>query len=134
MKRIIISIILLIVLICSCNKEENNHIPVTGFLSDHTGCKNIIRGEKDSAYSTNESCIKYSFDAGLNKLLIKHINAGFNCCPDSLYCTVSFKNDTICIEEFEKAALCRCNCLYDLDVELDGILSKKYYIKIQFPR
>lgn len=116
-----------------CQKENENQKPVTGHLLDFSGCKDEIPANNSILYSSNQSCIKYSFDERLNKLQIIHVNAGFNCCPDGLYCTVSFSNDTIYIEEFQNAAQCRCNCLYDLDIELNEILSKSYYIKIIEP-
>jgi len=79
------------------------------------------------------SCSEYLFDKENNKLTLKHINAGFNCCPDSLYCIVELKSDTILIQEFEKSAPCRCNCLYDLDIEIGSVDLKKYQIKFIEP-
>jgi hypothetical protein len=54
-------------------------------------------------------------------LTLKHVDAGFSCCPDSLYCNIGLKGDTILIQEFEKTAVCKCNCLYDLDIEINGV-------------
>jgi hypothetical protein len=66
-------------------------------------------------------------------LIFKHINAGFNCCPEGFYCNVSLKNDTIVIEEFENSSLCDCNCLFDLDIEVKGVETKTYQIKFIEP-
>jgi len=77
--------------------------------------------------------VDYSFNANTNTLTITHINAGFNCCPDSLYCKISKNIDTIIIQEFEKIPQCNCNCLYDLDIEINGVESKKYQIKFVEP-
>ena len=120
----------------SCKKEnkKNNQLSLTGELVNHSECKNkkkLIKGSSEIPDSI--SCIDYSFDEANNKLTIKHINAGFNCCPDSLYCDVILNNDTIMIQEFEKDGLCNCDCLYDLNIEIIGVASQKYYIKIDEP-
>jgi len=81
----------------------------------------------------SQSCIEYAFDQDARKLMVKHLHAGFNCCPESLWCTVVFRNDTIIIEEFEKQMGCNCNCLYDLDLEVEGIESGKYQLRIIEP-
>jgi hypothetical protein len=115
---------------CEENKIDNN---ITGKLIKNTDCKTFKSASIDSDFSDTLSCIIYSFDISTNKLIMKHINAGFNCCSEELYCTISVNKDTIIIQEHEKKALCDCNCLYDLDIELDGVESKNYYIKIMEP-
>ncbi|MEA1896361.1 MAG: hypothetical protein U9N53_01705 [Bacteroidota bacterium] len=114
----------------SCDKEQENTL--SGNLVNHSGCKTfksyIIPNTPDTL-----SCINYSFDPSNNKLTLNHINAGFNCCPESLYCDIKIINDTIIIQEFEKEALCDCDCLYDLEIELYGVFSKIYYLKIIEP-
>jgi len=120
---------------CSCENEKENNtntgdpLILSGELINHTECKVFKAADTPDTLS----CISYEFDAATNKLTLHHINAGFNCCPDSLYCEVSLVEDTIIIEEFEKESLCNCNCLFDLDMKLEGIESKKYYIKIVEP-
>jgi hypothetical protein len=79
------------------------------------------------------SVVEYTFNPVRNLLTLKHINAGFNCCPDSIYCTITVRGNTILIEEFEKAALCHCNCLYDLEIEINGVEAKKYDLKFIEP-
>jgi hypothetical protein len=117
----------------SCEKNIINNNNISGKLIHNTDCKTFKSAKIDSALSGTLSCIIYSFDASTNKLILKHMNAGFNCCPEELYCTISVNNDTIIIQELEKKALCNCNCLYDLDIELNGVESKNYYIKIMEP-
>jgi hypothetical protein len=129
---IIVFIGLLIFSTYSCEKNKINN-NITGKLIKSTDCKTFKSASINSDFSDTSSCIIYSFDASVNKLILKHVNAGFNCCPEELYCTVSMNNDTIIIQEFEKKSLCRCNCLYDLDIELIGVESKNYSIKIIEP-
>ncbi len=124
--------------IVSCETENDsyssNPLVLTGQIVNHSTCKD----ETKSAFNVLEtpdtiSCVEYSFDRVNNKLNLKHINAGFNCCPDSLFVETSQSGDTVVIQEFEVNPICRCNCLYDLDIELTGVESKKYLVKFVEP-
>ncbi|HNW97699.1 MAG TPA: hypothetical protein PKK00_04720 [Bacteroidales bacterium] len=115
-----------------CKKKRK--LTITGQVIKYTKCKS----EYDSGYTPvitpdSLSCIDYAYDESNKKLSIKHINAGFNCCPDSLYCNVSASKDTIIIQEFQKKNGCKCNCLYDLDIVLNGVQAEKYIIKFVEP-
>ncbi|PID89479.1 MAG: hypothetical protein CSB01_01755 [Bacteroidia bacterium] len=124
---------LLVILTPGCEKDDNpsENTEFSGQLTEHSECKNLefisVREETPDTLS----CVKYSFND--DKLVLKHINAGFNCCPDSLYVNASLNGDTIVIEEYETSMLCDCNCLYDLDIELKGIEAQKYHIKFVEP-
>lgn len=120
-------------ILSGCNKTEvqSNNQPVEGKIINQTGCKDFTA--KSNAYENDESCILYEYDESNNKLIIKHINAGFNCCPEELSCSVTQRNDTLVIEEFESDALCACNCLFDIDIELSEIEPGEYYIQFTEP-
>ena len=139
MKTAIRSILMFIcigITVVSCEEERNNikELPLTGELISHSACKSGFKSTSAKIDTPDSlSCIHYSFDGLTNKLTIKHSNAGFNCCPDSLYCTISLMADTIVIQEFEAGAPCRCNCLYDLDIEINGVDNKKYQIQLMEP-
>lgn len=75
--------------------------------------------------------VEYSWNNSI--LHIKHINAGFNCCPDGFGFSLNKKTDTLIITEFEHAALCNCNCLYDLEYDLVNITGQAYFIRIIEP-
>ena len=117
-----------------CTKQKSTQLTVSGVLASHSACK---KGFDSTAQATTIadtlSCIAYSFDELTNKLILIHINAGFNCCLDRLYCTITEKNDSIIIQEFEESQNCKCNCLYDLDIVINGIESKKYKIRFIEP-
>jgi hypothetical protein len=117
-----------------CKDEAENDKPLvfSGKLVSHTECKPLF---SDSTINIPDSlsCAEYSYSSTTNKLLIKHINAGFNCCPDSIYSNVSISNDTIIIQEFESNPQCYCLCRYDLDFEIDGVSTKKYQVKFIEP-
>ena len=139
MKKIIYSLLtcsLLVLVILSCEKNDDydKQLIISGQLISNTTCKNDLKSRSQIVETPDSlSCVNYSFDKENNKLTIRHINAGFNCCPDSLYCKIELKGDTILIQEFEKVADCRCNCLYDLDFEISGVDLKKYQLKFIEP-
>ena len=112
-----VSLIGLMIFSCEKNNDNDKQLKITGQLISNSTCKNGLKSSSQNVETPDSlSCVDYSFDKEKNKLTLKHINAGFNCCPDSLYCKIELKSDTILIQEFEKVADCRCNCLYDLDI------------------
>lgn len=137
--KLFLLVIILVVGLLGCSntkdaKHKKKATTITGQVISFTKCKN----EYDSGYSAvitpdSLSCIDYSFDKTNKKLTIKHINAGFNCCPESLFCNVSLAKDTIIVQELQKKNGCKCNCLYDLDIVLNGVQAEKYIIKFVEP-
>jgi hypothetical protein len=138
MKRIFYSILVMMMismLLFSCDHEKDGNDPLifSGKLISHSACKS---SKSDSIFMIapdSISCVKFSYDSTSKKLSIQHINAGFNCCPDSLYCHVTINNDTIFIQEFESQFLCDCDCLYDLNIEVEGVEAKPYQLKFIEP-
>ena len=121
-------------LIFTCeDTKENESLTLKGELIDHSDCKNNKSTFNDSETPDSLTCVNYNYDPLNNTLSIQHINAGFNCCPESLYCSVELVNDTILIQEFETSALCNCCCLFDLNLELEGVDVGMYTIKFIEP-
>ena len=148
MKPIIYSLLIasIFVLSISCELEYLNNFNekgkdkknqtqlVTGHLKGNSICKNnLMRGDTTVVTPDSLSHVEYSFDNEKKVLTFKHINAGFNCCPDSLYCKAELKGDTIIIQEYEQGGLCKCNCLYDLEIDVNGVDMKAYQIKFIEP-
>lgn len=105
----------------------------SGQLTNHSDCKGSQITTASADTGDSSSCMEYLFDPVGHKLIMRHINAGFNCCPDSLFCLISLRNDTIFVEEHEKIPGCHCDCLFDLDIEIAGILPKMYHVRIIEP-
>lgn len=133
--KLLISVIVITTLIFSCNHESETNQPsnVNGQVVSHSACKSNKSGSGTATVSDSMSCVEYTFDPANNKLLLKHINAGFNCCPGNLTCDVTISNDTIFIRENEQFAQCNCDCLYDLDIEITGIANQIYHINFIEP-
>ncbi len=129
------SIFLIIgVFVLACEKEENPPVEITGQLITNTLCKDFFKSTSQSNITPDTlSCIAYTYNKVDSVLTIRHINAGFNCCPEELSCTIATRGDTIIIQEFEKSSVCDCDCLYDLDIQINSVLDKKYKIKMIEP-
>ncbi len=84
-------------------------------LISFTGCKTgaaLPAGEEDPPDS---SCVAYRYDRDGN-LFFEHIDAGFNCCQDRIYASISIDGKAITVTEAEdpEGGLCDCLCLFDL--------------------
>jgi hypothetical protein len=80
-----------------------------------------------------EDCIEYNYD-GTSTLLIRHINAGFNCCPLDIYSYISIAGNQITIyeyETFDTAGPCPCMCLYEIYYEINNLPPGEYTIEIR---
>jgi hypothetical protein len=128
-------LVIAVLFVAGCEKNDNNNsLILTGKMTGSSDCKFNSKSTSEVLNTPDTlSCVEYSFDSENKVLTLKHINTAFNCCPDSLYCNIEFVGDTILIREHEKAATCRCNCLYDLNYEIKGVESKSYIIKFVEP-
>jgi hypothetical protein len=128
----IFNLLLTLSFIAGCERE-NRPTGISGKISSVSLCKNDKSTKMLSEIGDSQSCIQYTYNQAENMLLLKHINAGFNCCYDSLSCDITIAGDTITIEEIESQPLCNCNCLYDVDFELEGVEADNFYIRIIEP-
>jgi len=124
-----------LLIISSC---ESLKYPVTGKITDTSECKSSeafnVKGLVLRASTPDTlSCVEYSYDEDTETLTLLHINAGFNCCPGKISCKISTSNDTILIEEKEEQSICDCDCLYDLTITLENVLTGEYIIKFIEP-
>ncbi|MBI9065991.1 MAG: hypothetical protein JEZ09_01785 [Salinivirgaceae bacterium] len=110
------------------NTNDENKIKVE--LTSVSECK---EDNLKDAFSSTETCIKYTYNVDAKELSLKHVNAVFNCCPDSILISFSFTGDTLIISESESSALCNCNCQYDLDMKISNLDPKVLYIKVVEP-
>ena len=102
-----------------------------GTLTDMTGCKSMAVGETRADTPSDEDCMEYQYD-GEGFLSIRHINAGFNCCPE-IAPEISIEGNVITIDEIEIEGLCDCLCLFDLDYEINNLPPGVYTIHVIEP-
>ena len=118
--------------IVSC-EIDNEKIELSGEVLRQSECKIDATSRENSDYSKEKSFISYSYNTTTNKLLIKHINTSFNCCPGTISCTISMEGNIITITEEAEKAACSCMCLYDVEIEIEDIELKTYTIKMLEP-
>jgi hypothetical protein len=117
--------------------EERDHYPwgfdygEWGSITHTTGCKyfEASKGRKDMP--TDQDCIEYRYDGG-DVLSLKHVNAGFNCCP-IIQASIVVNGNVITITEsetFGEWGPCYCLCLFDVDYEIVGLPPGEYTIKV----
>lgn len=111
-------------LLMGCNEDK----PV-----NHSECKSFTGKSLAQNLGPDSSGVEYSYDIQNKQLAIKHINAGFNCCPDEIYCHVERSGDTLVVKESEKEAGCDCSCLFDIDFVVEDVEQQAYYISIIEP-
>jgi hypothetical protein len=135
MKRLIISAtclfaaLFIISLIPACTENDlsgppNHHENQAGKLVSYTDCKLSQNAQRSGGAVPIMDCAEYHLQDGA--LLLKHVNAGFNCCPGDISADITVRNDTVTIVERERDALCRCLCLYDLNYRFDDLEPRVY--------
>jgi hypothetical protein len=122
------------IFILSCeNQQEVNNPGITGKVTNSSECKNFQSEGNKFAEADTFSCVHYLYDPATHNISMNHINSGFNCCPLKIYCEISTSGDTIIIREFEKEQACNCLCLFDLNIELQGINQQNYQLRFIEP-
>jgi len=120
---------------CSGDDPANpigTHLTPDGTLVSTTGCKQFLPQRGLSEASPNQDCAQYEYD-GNNVLTLKHINAGFNCCPGEITADIDIENHVITVVEHESEHGCRCLCLFDVDYKIEHIEPGAYEIKFVEP-
>lgn len=124
MKRELVFFLVLAVAFTGCKKEALN----PGIRLDKSSeCKDFNL-KTDPEVGQDKDCIFYSYQD--NILTIRHVNAGYNCCPEGFIIHLEVKGDTLLITEKEKSSLCDCNCLFDLDYTLSDIRKGTWWIRV----
>ena len=126
-KTVLITMLALCFLLggAGCDKETSNEsLRIKDF--SYLGCKET-KGLRATLHG--EEYIEYKAVAN-GYLHIKHINAVFNCCPDTIQADVSMKDNIITIVESETNPICDCICNYDLEYTFGPLTSNKEYILI----
>ena len=129
MKPLSVSILLVLFLISACGRDPLGDPEIS--LTDFTACKGMVL-KSATDHPTTEDCLSYRWTAG-DSLILKHTNAGFNCCPEGFGIDLTVSGDTLIIAERENSSLCDCNCLYDLHYVLTGISRSVWWIRVVEP-
>lgn len=134
--RFVSSLMLAILLFVPGCEEDQEQGPaaadpeISGSLVRVEGCKSSFT--KDAAGS-NSSCMRFEYDAASRLLKLTHINAGFNCCPEEIRADIAVEKGVIRIVESEVGPNCRCNCLFDLYMEVEEVPGTVFTVTVVEP-
>ncbi len=103
----------------------------SGNLTGMSSCKVLYRTPVSDDSLWYRDCIEYHYD-GEGTLTLRHINAGFNCCPE-IAAAISIESGVITIEDIELSGDCDCLCLFDLDYEIVNIEPGQYFLMVIEP-
>jgi len=88
----------------------------TGSLTGSSGCKDLHDTAGPFRTTSTQDCIEYQYIVG-GHLLLDHLNAAFNCCPE-FEAGIEVEGQTILVTEDEIRGDCDCTCLFDLNYEI----------------
>jgi hypothetical protein len=92
--------------------------PTTPGVTGYSDCKQHGKAFASDSLLFDDDCLQFQYD-GAGWLMLKHVNAAFNCCPDSILADIKYAlapGDTIVIIEKERTIGGGCNCLCVFDV------------------
>ncbi len=126
-----ISVVIVLVSACEKTVEQEMPPPFMESFADIEECLSFA-SMKGNQPNQDQSCISYSYD-GDSTLSIIHYNSGFNCCPEAILTSFEIRNDTIFITEDDSLSLCRCNCLFNVEMTIHNLSPGEYVLKIYEP-
>lgn len=103
-----------------------------GILLHHSDCKTNAESGPAAEAHPNTDCVEWSYSQD-GTLALRHVNAGFNCCPFMITADFTITEDEITIVEHEARAQCRCLCLYDIDYKIVQLPAGIYTIRFIEP-
>jgi hypothetical protein len=93
-----------------------------------SGCKQLNMQGEGSQTPSDQDCVQYQYD-GSSMLTLKHVNAGFNCCPGTISANIDIADHVITITEHESVPGCHCLCLFDLDYQIENLEPGEYQVE-----
>jgi hypothetical protein len=128
----LVTLFALLCLVVSCGDSDkpagHGQSDAVGQLTGYGECKSGGLAAALAETPTDDDCIEYSHD-GTTTLSLTHVNAGFNCCPDTLTAEIRITADSIIISEAE-LLINPCDCLFDLDYEITNLPPGTYTIRV----
>lgn len=125
--------VVLVFVVSSCDNPEENtpeNNELKGTVLSLGSCK---AGKDGDPNERMQGCLVYDYNPETQILLLTHINAAFNCCPEQVNVQFSFFGDTITLTESEVEPMCDCNCRYDLQLQIENLASNFWYLRVYEP-
>jgi len=118
---------LLLIGLVSCTNEAAGPVVTPAIpaavLTGYEGCIDF------QSIGPTDDCLQYEYTSD-GTLRIRHLGAGFNCCPGEVYADLAITENQILVVEMEKESACRCLCLYTVDYKVTNLKPGKYEIRV----
>lgn len=121
----------LVLILTGCKNRDEPVAEAVGQLLNYEGCKSSPAGDPSALAAARQDCLDYSYDGAT--LRLKHVNAGFNCCPGEISAVIRVAKNAIIIKESEAMAGCYCKCLFDIDYLIENLFPGQYTIQVDEP-
>jgi len=117
----------------ACNDTQkvggSTQVQITSRVSDITNCKTAANDRHGMNCESPYEGLAYIYH-GDGRLILRHINAGFNCCGQPLTAVINASDTLIDIQENESdLQACHCLCLYDLEYEISYLSGDSVRVK-----
>jgi hypothetical protein len=126
---------LAVLAVCCAGSCDNENQPTGigprypyGVLLGATGCKLFAEPSEGFDAPSNRDCVAWTYAAD-GTLMLKHVNAGFNCCPGEITADITISGNAITIVEHERMGGCRCLCLFDVNYKVFKLPAGTYTIR-----
>ena len=107
----------------------HSYDPATIEIESMSDC--LLFTDNDPAeVNSNMDCIFYVYSNG--KLRLRHVNAGFNCCPE-IDKAIEIRDNSIFITEIEVEGICDCSCLFEIEYTIAPLAPGTYFIHFDEP-
>jgi hypothetical protein len=84
----------------------------------------------DVGYVADQACLQWEYD-GESVLQLTHVNAVYNCCPDSVGGAITVTGQTITIDLAEWLTMpCDCICPFDVEYEIVQLTPGEYTVTV----
>ena len=124
---------LLVPVLLSTGCSEENPVAADdayGVLLESVGCK-MAEGDMEAQLASGQECLEWDLHAGV--LSLKHVDAAFNCCPETISAEVLIDGSSITVIEEESGGECDCQCLFDLAIAIYDLEPGVYTVSISGP-
>lgn len=122
--RLINTFLVIIFILTSCNKDNNETKSTTLSNITFTGCTNSLK-------STGNDSTSISIESnGANSVTITHKATEFCCSAEKVDVDLKILGDTLVIYEIDKGPMSYCFCEHDISFNVESLNYGNYKVKI----
>lgn len=122
--RLINTFIVFIIILASCNKDNNESKSTTLSNITFTGCTNSLK-------STGNDSTSISIESnGANSVTITHKATEFCCSAETVDVDLKISGDSLVIYETDKGPMSYCFCTHDISFNVGSLDYGNYKVKV----